>query len=107
MHATHTYVFICLIDSMGSAVRSKQLKSSPSKESTQIPLLNANAAAVLSELGLSEDGHPPPKSSVRAKRPPSLGTQQNAPRVFNPGKTTLWYTLLYMHFLNRASTIDF
>ena len=67
-------------------------------------LLNANAAAVLSELGLSEeDGHPLPKSTVKPKKPPSLGTQQSAPRVFNPGKTNkepFWYALFYIPFLN-------
>lgn len=50
-----------------------------------IPLLNANAATILSELGLSEeDGHPAPKSNVQPTKRPMLG----APKVFNPGKVT-------------------
>ena len=97
---THIYIFVCLIDSVGLAVRSKQLKSSPSKESKQMLLLNANAAAVLSELGLSEeDGHPPPRSSVKPKRLPSLGAQQSAPRIFNPGKTSRYSHFVLLHFL--------
>ena len=74
------------IGSVGLAVRSKQLKSSPSKESTQIPLLNANAATVLSELGLSEeDNRPPPKSIAKPKKPSS----HSASKVFNLGKAKM------------------
>ena len=74
------------IGSVGLAVRSKQLKSSPSKESTQVPLINANAATVLSELGLSEeDNHLPPKSIVKPKKLPS----QSASKVFNLGKAKI------------------
>lgn len=81
---------LCFTGSVGLAVRSKQPKPSmnttSSKENTQIPLLNANAAAVLSELGLSEeDGYPAQKSTVKPTKRPSL----NAPKVFDhPGRAS-------------------
>lgn len=71
------------------AVRSKHLmtNTSPSKESAQMPLLNANAAAVLSELGLSEEdsSHPAPKSTLKPTKRPSVG----ATKPFNPGKANM------------------
>ena len=77
---------MCVIGSVGLAVRSKHLltATSPSKENTQISLLNVNAATVLSELGLSEeDSCPPPKSATKPTRRPSSSTH----KVFNYGMT--------------------
>lgn len=76
----------CLVGSVGLAVRSKHLisnmTSSSSKDSIQRPLLNANAATVLSEIGLSEeDNHPAP---IKPTKRPSVG----ATKTFNPGRQT-------------------
>ena len=68
--------------------------SSPSKENTRIPLLNANAVTVLSELGLSEeDSHPAPKSTTKPTKRPLTGVS----KVFNPGKTAKKVLLLQSH----------
>jgi len=81
-------MYYVIVDSVGLTVKSKQLKpnmtdSSPSKENAQIPLLNANAATVLSELGLSkEDDHQAPKPIVKPTKRPLTGVS----KVFNPGK---------------------
>ena len=95
-------IHVCFVGSVGVTVKSKQPKSniantSPSKESTQIPLFNANAATILSELGLSEEeAHSAPKCTVRPANKPFLGV----PKAFNPGKASsvvVCYMCTYIH----------
>ena len=73
--------------------------TSPSKENVQILLSNANAAAVLSELGLSEeDSCPPPKSTTKPTRRPSSSTH----KVFTSGMTKTINLYALCMYLFRA-----